>query len=449
MNQKKDLSTQDLENLDLIDKYDDPLTGYNSLSWKNYILLYVILVISIFVIIWANFAHVDELARGMGKIIPSSEVQVIQNLEGGIVKKIHVSEGETVEAGQILAQLSDITAGGEYQASLKRYMNLKASITRLTAEANEQDFVEFPLDLKQDAPDLVNLEKSIFEANRSQAQNQRKVLEQQLKQREQEIVEIRERIKGLEKVYALSQEEYEMIKPLAERGTVSKVELLQVESRAESQKAELNNYKTTLIRAEAAAEEARKRIDEQAATLKAEAQKQISSLQAELNTLEETLASYEDRSKRTELTSPVYGIVNDIKISTVGGVVQPGETIMEVVPLNDQLIIEGNISPTDIAFIHPGQSAIIKLTAYDYTIYGTIPAKVIDISADTFENDRGEVFYRVKLQSDKTTLSYKGENLPIIPGMIANVDILTGEKTVMSYLLKPFKKTITNALHER
>jgi len=448
MTNKNDMDKSDLEDLDLGEDYSDDLCIYNTLSWKDYVLLYAIGVIILVFIIWANIATVDELARGMGKVIPSSKVQIVQNLEGGIIKKIHVKEGDTVQENQLLVEMNNVQANAEFQVNLKKYLSLEMSIIRLKAEMHWTE-LEFPQDIIKKNAKTVALEKSIYQANKQQFNSQLKIFQQRFNQKKEEIRAYKEQVSGTKKVLDISREEYTMIKPLADRGTVSRVELLQLDSKIASQETEWRNLKAALSRSKAALKEVEETVEEHKNSVRATVIQEISQKQIELETLKEASIAYKDRAERTDIKSPVLGKIKQINITTIGGVVQPGEAIMEIVPLNDLLIIEAMMSPADIAFIYPEQPAKIKITAYDYSIYGDLSATVKEISADTLETADGASFYRVKLHSDKTVLHYKGEDLPIIPGMVASVDILTGKKTVMDFLLKPFTKTLNNALHER
>ena len=445
---KTEIKEQDLEKMELRDKYDDKLSTYNSVSWKDYALLYAIFIIVISFFIWANIATVNELTRGVGKIVPSSKIQVIQNLEGGIIEKALVKQGDKVKKDQILVNIKNVQADAEYQANLKRILALKAAIARLQAIANEET-LKFPEEVIRLVPDIVKSETENYKATIGQHKNQLRILEQQKKQKEQEIKELEKTLEGAAKILSLTKEEHAMIAPLEKKGTVSKIELLQLNSKIVAQEAEVNNLKAKLEKAKSALQEAKARISSLATTEKANAKKEISEKTSELNSFTETLLAYKDRASRTEIRSPVDGTVKDIKITTIGGVVKPGETIMEIVPSNDNLVIEASISPADIAFIYPKQDAVVKITAYDYERYGSIKAKVKEISADTIVNEYGENFYRVTLQSSENFLDDNGKKLPIIPGMTATVDILTGKKTIMSYIITPFKKALKSSLHER
>ncbi len=445
---QKTIETLKRKYADISEKYGDRLLSYGEIGWRDDALLFSVTAFVAFFLVWANVAEVDELARGIGRVIPSSEVQVIQNLEGGIIDAFLVKEGDAVEEGQVLLRMSNIELGSEYQANLKRYLSLRATVIRLQAEAGGSDPV-FPEDLVQSAPQAVERENALYFSALRQHKDEIAVLLQQLDQQRQEKIGIEERIEGLSRVLELGQEELSLIEPLAKRGTVSKVELLQLESKVTAQEADLDNLHADLAKTAAGIAEIEEKIQRHSSAREAEARRVLSEKTVELDALEEALNAFKDRSDRTEIRAIGKGKVKDIMNKRAGTVVQPGEAIMEVVPADDTLIVEASVNPADVAFLYPGQKAMIKLTAYDYSVYGGLDARVLEISADAIKNEKDESFYRVKLQSDEKSMVYKGETLPIIPGMIANVDILTGKKTIMGYLLSRFKKPFENALHER
>jgi adhesin transport system membrane fusion protein len=250
-------------------------------------------------------------------------------------------------------------------------------------------------------------------------------------------------------VLKLAQDERDMVAPMVAKGASSKKELLQVDQQIAARRQELNGYNGSLPRTRAAVREAENRLAEQESGFRADAQKELSSKIGELNTIRQTLSAFQDKSARTEIKSPMNGTVKDIKIKTVGGVARPGEPIMEIVPLEDRLIVEGRLKPSDIAFIRPGQRAVVRLTACDSSIYGNLDGEVIDISADAMQTEKGESFYRVKVSTKETKLTRGSKSCVAIPGMQATVDVVTGKKTVMNYLLKPFIKASQTALRER
>ncbi len=415
---------------------------------SQHAVLFIVVGILTFFIVWANIATLDEVTRGEGKIIPSSRVKKIQGVDKGQVEEILVREGQRVKQGDPLIRISAIEAQSEYQSNFNRVLGIKATIARLKAEAEGSDTVEFPEDVIANAPENVVEERKAFESNRRSLEGQVEVLDQQLSQREQQVREIQTKINDVRSVINLSRQEKQMIEPLVEKGAAPKIELIQLERGIKQTQQELNSLTTSLPRAKLAVEEARAKIKERQKELQARAQANLSEKLIELNALEDNLDAFKDRESRTTLSSPVDGIIQSIN-ENLGGVVEPGELLIEVVPVDDNLLVEAQIKPSDIAFLHPGQKAKIKITSYDFSIYGGLDGELIDISADSITDRQGNTFYRITLQTEQSGLMRNGENLPIIPGMVASVDILTGKKTVMEYIMKPFIKTVDKAMNER
>lgn len=415
---------------------------------RHFLLLAIVSFFVIF-IVWANVASLDEVTRGEGKIIPSSEVQAVQSLDPGTVEEFLVREGDEVKAGQVLVRLNATEASSDLGANRARYLGLLASITRLQAEAEGKMSVEFPDEVMKGAPQSVTEELNAFRANQQQFQSQSDVLKQQMNQREQEVRELNTRASDTRGVIALQREQMEMIRPLVEKGSAPKMELLQRESTIKEKTAELNGYLSGIPRAQSAISEARARLNGLESDMKAKAQAELSTKMIEMNEIKERLSALSARKGRTELKSPVNGTIQDITVNTVGGVIKPGEDLIKIVPKDDQLIVEAKIKPSDRAFIYPGQKAMIKISAYDFGIYGGLEGEVLEISADTIEDEKKNSFYRVRLRTYESQLKRKNEILPISTGMVATADILTGKKTVMQYLLKPITKTLDNAMIER
>lgn len=411
-------------------------------------LLTIVAVIIVF-LVWASLAKLEQVTRGDGKVIPSSEIQLIQHQEGGTVDEIMVKEGEKVTIGQPLLRLRDVGAASDLGATQQKYGGLQAKIIRLQAEAEDKPVPEFPEDLVKAVPQSVQEELNSFRANKLKLDSELSVLRSQLSQRQQEVNEIQTKISDTNRLVSLAQDEINMIKPLVERGSAPKLDLIQLDRQMAEQRTQLNGLRAALPRARSAIAEAQARLSDATTQYRAMAQAELAQTQIEMQTIAPTIAGLEDRKTRTEIRSPVDGIVKDLKINTVGGVVKPGDDVVEIVPSDDQLLVEARVRPSDIAFIYPGQRAMVKLTAYDFAVYGGLPAEVVDISADTITNEKGESFYRVKVRTNVTSLKYDGQELPIIPGMVATVDILTGERTVMEYMLKPFIKTLDSAMGER
>lgn len=416
---------------------------------SRHLLLGAITLFFVLFIVWANLATLDEVTRGEGKIIPSSEVQALQSIDPGIVEEFLVREGDQVTQGQVLMRLRDIEASSDLGANRARYLGLLAAITRLQAQAEGKDTVIFPDEVTKESPSSVTEELNAFRANQLQLQGQVNVLQQQITQREQEVDEINTRIGDLRGVIGLQHQELNMIKPLVDKGSAPALELLQLQRGIKEKTSELNGLLSSLPRAKSAIEEAKAKLDEVKTTTKAQAQTELATKLTELNEIRERLSALTERKTRKEIKSPVNGTIQELSINTVGGVVRAGEDLIKIVPKDDQLIVEAQIKPSDRAFIYPGQPAMIKISAYDFSIYGGLKGELLDISADSIKDEKGNMFYRVRLRTFETQLKRKGQVLPIIPGMVATADILTGKKTVMQYLMKPFVKTLDNAMTER
>jgi membrane fusion protein, adhesin transport system len=416
---------------------------------SRHLLFVVIAAFFVIFVLWANLAVLDEVTRGEGKIIPSSQIQAVQILEAGIVDEFLVKEGEEVEAGQVLMRLSDVDAGADLGANQARYLGMLASITRLQAEAEGKSTVEFPEEVIKGAPTSVTEELNAFRANQQQILGQLSILEQQLSQRHSEIRELETRASDIRGVLRLQQEEKAMVEPLVAKGSAPKMELLQLERVIKEKTVELNGALSGLPRAKSAASEAEARIRDIKTSAQAQAQTELAAKLTEMNEVKERLGAMKVRKGRTELKSPVRGTIQELSVNTVGGVVKPGEYIIKIVPKDDQLLVEAKVKPSDRAFIYPGQKATVKITAYDFSIYGGLSGEVVYISADTQEDEKGNSFYIVRVRTFETELKRRGQVLPIISGMVASVDILTGHKTVMQYILKPLIKTVTNAMSER
>lgn len=447
-NKKLDFSEFDLRKLDLTRKYDEDFSPADGIPWREHALLYMIGVFLVIIIAWSAVATLDEVARGEGKVVPASEVQVIQSLEGGIIDALPVKEGDEVQEGQVILRMRNVQAGADFAATNQKYLGLVATTTRLQAEADGKPLV-FPDDVVRGAPDMVRAEQDAYDANKKNNESELAIETQQLGQKQQEIAELSAKIKDTQEVLKLTQSERDMVAPMVQRGSSSRKELLDLDRQLAQQKTDMNALTLSLPRAKDAAQEMQARIDELTSGFRAQAQKELAEKTAELNTVKQTLAAYKDKSERNDIKSPVHGTVKDVRITTVGGVAKPGEPIMEIVPLEDNLLVEGHIKPADIAFIHPGEKAVVRLSAFDSSIYGTLDGTVTEVSPDSITTEKGESYYRVRVKTVKTSLKKGGKEYPIIPGMQATIDIVTGKRTLLKYLIKPFAKAAQTALRER
>ena len=399
-------------------------------------------------LIWAKFAVLEEVTTGEGKAIPSSKVQVIQNLEGGIVTEIFVREGQVVSKGDTLLRLDDtrfLSNRGETEADR---MALVARVERLSAEAEGRPLV-LPDDLVKQAPQLVEDEMALYRSRQQRLHSEQNTLQEQLQQKTQELAEFRAKSQQYRSSLGLLQQELNMSQPLVETGAISQVEILRLRRSAVEVRGSLDATNLAIPRAESAIAEIKSRIEESELAFRSDAFKELNEMRTELKKITSTSVAIDDRVTRTTVVSPVYGIIKLLKVNTIGGVVQPGDAMVEVVPLEDNLLIEAKVRPQDVAFLHPGQKAMVKFTAYDYTIYGGLKAKLELISADTITDEEGNSFYLIQVRTDQSHLGSKEHPLLIIPGMVATVDIITGEKSVLDYLLKPVLKARSEALRER
>ena len=375
------------------------------------IMLYLIGAILIIALVWAKFARVEEITLGEGRIIPASREQIIQSLEGGILEELNVREGDIVEKGQVLLKIDPTRAGAVYREGVSKVIGLKGTITRLRAEAYGTPLV-FPADVMA-VPSVVKDETQAYSARKQTLDESVKTLQTSLK---------------------LAEDEINLSEPLMRKGLMSEVELLRMRRQAN---------------------EFRLQIAERQNRFRSEANAELNKFESELAQSVENVAAREDVMNRTTIVAPVRGTVNNIKVTTVGGVIQQGGEIMAIIPLEDQLLVEAKIKPSDVAFLHPGLKATVKITAYDYAIYGGLSGTLEHISADTLKDEdkmrqgRGDTtYYRVLVRTDKAALTAKDKVFPIMPGMIATVEIRTGEKTILDYILKPVLKA-REAFRER
>ncbi|MBD9424739.1 HlyD family type I secretion periplasmic adaptor subunit [Pseudomonas sp. PDM15] len=399
-------------------------------------------------LIWAKFAVLEEVTTGEGKAIPSSKVQVIQNLEGGIVTEIFVREGQVVNKGDVLLRLDAtrfISNKGETEADR---LALLARVERLSAEAEGRPLA-LADELVKEAPQLVEDEMALYRSRQQRLESEQNTLKEQLRQKTQELAEFRAKAQQYRSSLGLVQQELSMSQPLVAAGAISEVEILRLRRSAVEMRGSLEATNLAIPRAESAMQEIESKLNESTLTFRTEALKELNEVRTELKKITSTSVAIQDRVSRTTVNSPVYGVIKLLKVNTIGGVVQPGDPMVEVVPLEDNLLIEARIRPQDVAFLHPGQKAMVKFTAYDYTIYGGLKAKLELISADTITDEEGNSFYLIQVRTDKSHLGNDDHPLLIIPGMVATVDIVTGEKSVLDYLLKPVLKARSEAMRER
>lgn len=420
--------------------------------WFAHWILLCALVFVAMALAWAALARVDEVTVGEGKVIPSSQIQVVQNLEGGIVAQIMVRPGQVVGKDQPLMRIDDTRFTASYQEGRTKDDALVARIARLSAEAAGTDFVAgAPGDVESRR--FVAEERSLFASRKHALEANLAVLRQQSEQRRQELAEKRSREQQLRQSHRLVAQELAMMRPMVAQGVVSDVDVLRLERQTNDLKGELDASRLAMPRLEAAYRESQQKLDEASAHFRAEAMRELNQAKAEQAALSATNTALQDRVDRTLVRAPLPGIVKQLKVNTVGGVVQPGMDLVEIVPLEDTLLVEARVRPADIAFLRPGQPAVVKLSAYDFSIYGGFAGTVEHISADTLTperpGERPESYYLVRVRTRDNRPAGSAVQVPILPGMVATVDVLTGQKTVLHYLLKPIIKTRDMAFRER
>ncbi len=420
-------------------------------AYSHFLIWGALLFVAAF-IVWAAFANIGETTVGDGKIIPSTQVQVVQNLEGGIVSDIKVRVGDVVRKNQVLMLIDDTRYASSFQENKAKNDALTAKIARLTAEVSGKNF-ELPQKFVRDNHDLAERELTLYRSRQAEFNANTAAFRQQVDQRSQELKEKRGRLTQIQTSLEFLNRELTMSRPLVKAGAMSEVELLRLERQQNDLQGELDSTKITIPRLDAAISEARSRLDSYVAKFRNDALAELNQVRAEQEGTSATGVALQDRVDRAVVRSPVTGTVKSVKITTVGGVVQPGSELLEIVPLEDNLLVEARVKPRDIAFLRPGQDALVKITAYDFSIYGGFPAKLEQISADSITDekkpDRAESYYLVRVRTTSAVPARRDKPVAIIPGMTATVHIQTGEKTFLQYLLKPIIKTKELAFRER
>ncbi|QUM79898.1 HlyD family type I secretion periplasmic adaptor subunit [Moritella sp. 5] len=414
-------------------------------------------------IIWAYFAKLDRVATGMGKVVPSSQIQIIQSLDGGILQQLYVTEGMIVSKDQPLARIDDTRFRADLAQQRQEVDSLRADIIRLRSEltsilvADVPDWqlqikiakktLIFPDDLKQNLPYLVVRQQDEYQARLDSLSNQVAIQAQQIQQRYEESRELKSKIKTLEISYKLASREIELTRPLAKKNIVPEVELLKLERSVNSIKGELDSLRLLVPKLKSVMAEAVLKRREAVLNYRADARAQLNELQGKFSRITEAQVGVKDKVEKALIISPVVGTIKTLHITTMGGVVQPGQVLLEIVPTEDKLLIEAKIKPKDIAFIHLGLPAVVKITAYDFTRYGGLKGVVEHISADTTQDEDGNSFYIIRVRTQISDIQ-GNQDMPIIPGMMTSVDVMIGKRTVLEYILNPVLRAKAMALRE-
>ncbi|MEY2686498.1 MAG: hypothetical protein RL375_696 [Pseudomonadota bacterium] len=397
---------------------------------------------------WASVAEVDTVAQTLGRVIPSAKVQMVQSLDGGIVHEIHVKAGQTVQAGDLLVSLSPIQVAADFHTREQQTLTQQVRIARLRAEADGGE-PAFATAMARSHPQHVAQEQAAFVSRRAEQQAQERMLAAQLAQKQAELAETRHALLTAQRTLATGREERTIVDNLVRQGLEPRIELVRLDRVIAEAEGRLAGAQTAIGRLEEALVEIEARRDSVQRQFRAQARDELNRALAELRTLEPGMPALEDRVERMALRAPVRGVVNRVFVNSLGGVTRPGEPVIELVPVEDKLVIEAMVDPRDIGFVRIGQDARVKLTAYDYSIYGVVPAKVVQVGADAITDDKGNSHFLAHIETQAAAVESMGHKLPLLAGMQAQSDIVTGSKTVMNYLLKPLVGVRENAFRER
>ena len=438
------------DDLDYATEYVSALHSQVPRTLRVFVTVAIIAVVAF--IAWAAWAKLDEVARGEGRVVTSGRNQLLQSLEGGIVKEIFVKTGDKVRQGDVLIRIDDTGFSANLGEIESKQLNLLAQIARLQHETNPDMSGEpvFPDSVKLRAPALVQSELRLFRARRKSLQVQLQIMAERVEQKNRELQETKTNLTRLQANLKLAREEEKLKKPLALSGVVPKTDVIRLQREIADLSGQMGVANETVPRIEAGIREAEGQVSEQKLRYLQEAEAELGQRSAEQAIVEETIRAARDKVSRTDIRAPVDGLVNALNVNTLGGVVRAGEVLAELVPLEDALRIEARIRPSDIAFVHPDQEALVKITAYDFSIFGGLEGVVEKISPDSaIDEATREVYYTVTIKTLSNQLAGRSQNLSIFPGMVASVDILTGKKSVLNYLLKPINKARNEALRER
>lgn len=395
-------------------------------------------------LLWASLAPVDEVTRGQGRVIPSSKAQVIQSAEPTTIEEILVRSGQKVSKGQLLVRLDDAMLASELGQIQAETRSLTARAGRLEKEGTGEGAA-----CTTGGPECQQ-EQALASVRQSALRSKQEAMSAQVEQRRRELGEAQATIASLSGSVQLSRQRVSMLEPLAAKSIIPQTELLDARRELVDAQGRLNAAQQQASRASAAIREAQAQLSEANFQFRQDALNERSQLEAKIAVNSESLRGAKGRAQRAEIRSPVDGVVNDVQVTTIGGFVSPGQKIMQVVPVGDKLLVEARVKPNDIAFIKTGDRAVVKVTAYDFSIYGGLTGTVQQVAADSvYDEATQEAYFTVVVETDRAWLGSGAHKLPITPGMVCDVEIITGRKSVLAYLLKPIMKARSEALRER
>ena len=412
------------------------------------LMLFSIMALVVFLIVWAGIARVEVITRGSGQVVPSQDVQIVQSLEGGIIQEMLISPGDTVEQGQILMRLSDVQFSSEERGTEARFLGLAAKKARLTAESNGEDFV-VPPEVSEKAPQVAENEKALHESRQKELQNAYDILDDRIEKAQAEMAEVRAQIGGYSSSRSLLQQELAITRDLVAKRAVPKLEQIRIEREISELTGQINAQAQRRKALQAELQVAEKEKDSQFDRFRSQALGELNEVETEISSLRESLVSMGDRVERREVRAPVDGVVNNISVRTIGGVVEPAMQLVEIVPLDEELKILAQVQPNDIAFIRPGQPAKVKITAYDPQKFGALDGELVRLAANSNRDADGNIFFEIEVHTDKNFMGEADNPLPITPGMVAEVEVITGKRTILEYLLKPVLRARDRAFTEQ
>ncbi len=399
-------------------------------------------------ILWAAITKVEEIARGQGQVVPTRDIQVVQSLEGGILQELLVAEGDRVEKGQILLRISDVQFSSEERGTEARSLGLRAKKTRLKAEADGTAFT-LPPEILQKAPKVAENEKALYESRQKELATSFTILDDRINKATADLEEVKAEISRLTNSRAGLNREYTITRDMVAKRAVPKLEQIRLERELADIGGQINARSKEKEGLEAELSAVKNERQSQVEKFRSNALSELNEVETQISALNESLKSIGDRVDRTEIRAPADGLVNAIRIKTVGGVVEPAMQLVEIVPMDDELKIVAKVAPTDVAFLKRGQPVKVKISAYDSQIYGALDGELVRIAANSTSDREGNVTFEIEVKTVRNYLGDAASPLPITPGMVAEVNVVTGRRTIMYYLLKPLRRTMDRALAER
>lgn len=414
---------------------------------SNILLVSVASLVTLF-IIWASVSKIDELTRGSGQVVPSREIQVVQSLEGGVLEELLVAEGDRVEEGQILLRISDVLFASEERGVEARSLGVRAKKVRLEAEARGTLFA-MPADIREQAPGIAKNEEALYNSRQEELKNAFSIFDDKILKAKAEIAETEENMKRLRNSSVLLRQELVITQEMVRQKAVPKLEEIRIQRELNDLSGQVKAREKKKEGLEAELRAAEKEREDQSDKFRSQALGELSEVETEIVQLQESLKSIGDRVDRTELRAPVSGIVNSIALKTIGGVIEPAHKLIEIVPMDDELKIIARVRPSDIAFLEIGQDVKVTISAYDPQRYGSLDGKLVRIGVNSVNDRDGNIFFEIEVHTEKNHLGTEEKPLPITPGMVADIAVITGKRTIMAYLMKPILRARDKALTER